>query len=107
MKDFLDKINIATICLIALVVKLVAFGGNLPDSIAIVAICAFLAAKMYIDITKDNLLDKANEQIAKIAQEYQKLTTEISTIKMKMGMEQNTRKITGVEKQGQKPKQYF
>ena len=109
MKDILSKINVGMICVVALVAKLIILDGNLADALAIIGLAGFLAVKLYLDIKKDNLLDKANEQIAKIAAEYQKLSTEISTLKMRMGMEQTTRKISNVEKQkaDAKQKRYF
>jgi hypothetical protein len=107
MKDLVKNLNIAMICLIALVAKLVILGGTLPDAIAVLGIAGFLGAKLYIDVKRDNLLDVANQQIAKIAEEYHKLSAEIGSMKLRVGMEQNSRKLSGVEKQEREQKRFF
>ena len=107
MSKILSKINVYTLCLIAVIVKLVVFGGNVADSIAVLGLSGFLGWEKYVEIRRDNLVDKANEQLSRISQEFAKLSTEVSTLKMRMGMEQTTRKLTNVEKPEQQQKRFF
>ena len=107
MNKILSKINVYTLCLIAIIVKLVLFGGNMADSIAVLGLSGFLGWEKYVEIRRDNLIDKANEQLNIISKEFARLSTEVSTLKMRAGMEQTTRKLSNVEKPEQKPKRFF
>lgn len=107
MEKYIKTINVPMVCLLAFTIKLIIVGGNVADSIAILGICALFAVKSYLDIKNSTLLDKANEQIAKIAEEFALIEREIASIKLKHNAEGITRKLNNAQRQPKEQKRLF
>lgn len=110
MEKFLQmckKFDLILLSVVVLVGKLVLVGGNISDAVAIVGLSAYLAVQLYINVKRDNLLDKANQQILAMSKEFQMLKQEVHTLKIKANTEISTKVLGNGQKTAQKDKRFF